>query len=98
MFLTGSDCVTIRNNLSHWPHLPVFSPLVRKEQSAQYPRPNWPFLAMGQEKEYGKSQVQVQQGKGSAKCFVHSTLANTAYVFANIMILCVQIGVFDGKT
>lgn len=94
MFLTGSDCVTTRSNLSHWPDLPAFSPLVRKEQSAQYPRPNCPFLATGQEKEYAKSQVQVQQGKGSAKRFVHGTLANTAYVFANMMILCMQIGVF----
>lgn len=58
------NSVTIRNILCHWPDLPGFSPLVQKEPSAQYPHPNWPFLALGQEEEHAKSQVQVQRGKG----------------------------------
>lgn len=45
-----------------------------------------------------KSQVQVGQGRGGAKCFVPNTLAETAYVFAKTMILCTQIRIFDGKT
>lgn len=45
-----------------------------------------------------KSQVQARQGKGGAGGFVPSTLVKTAYVFANTMILCMQIRIFDGKT
>jgi hypothetical protein len=88
----------IRNILSHWLDLPGFSPLVQKEPSAQYPHPNWPFPAMGQEEEHAKSQVQVQQGKGVLCALFTAPWQVQCICLQIVWVFSMQIGVFDGKT